>query len=182
MCGAVRVIHMEQTPSGTPVGVDDPYEHAGVCDHLTGDGTCRLAAERPALDPMFARRREAEAFACPVVSDETRECWDWPDCPHFRSRSTDRQCARCGLEERRMAHDDSRPLLEEHHLSYRNADALDHEITVFLCRWCHAKVHNSWARVTDDVGPDPEAVAALEGRRTRELEELSFRSAAERRN
>jgi len=24
---------MERTPDGTPVGVDDPYAVAGVCDH-----------------------------------------------------------------------------------------------------------------------------------------------------
>ena len=55
-----------------------------------------------------------------------------------------------------------------------------HEITVYLCRWCHARVHNSWARITDDVNPDPEALAEREGRRSRELEELAFESAAER--
>ncbi len=101
---------------------------------------------------------------------------------------------RCGLEEKRLAHDDERPLLEEHHLSYADesgstregadagaeADELSHEITIYLCRWCHAKVHNSWARITDDVAPGPEAVAELEGRRGRELDELGFESAATR--
>ena len=80
-----------------------------------------------------------------------------------------------------MAHDDERPLLEEHHLSYADAGSMDHEITVYLCRWCHAKVHNSWARITDDAAPDPEALAELEGRRSREVEEAEFRSAADRR-
>lgn len=83
-----------------------------------------------------------------------------------------------------MAHTDERPLLEEHHLSYRDGGAggedLGHEITVYLCRWCHAKVHSSWARITDDVAPDPEAIGAREGRRDRELEELGFQTAAER--
>ncbi|MFB6173164.1 MAG: hypothetical protein ABEI39_00825 [Halobacteriales archaeon] len=166
---------MEHTPSGTPVGVDDPYEHAGVCDHLTGEGTCRFAFEHPEQDPAFARERRAEDLACPVAEGE----WDWADCPHFRSRSTDRECARCGLEERRAAHEDARPLLEEHHLSYPDDEAA-HEITVFLCRWCHAKVHGSWARITDDASPDPEAIAAREERRGREREEFAFETAAER--
>ncbi len=53
-----------------------------------------------------------------------------------------------------MAQSEERPLLEEHHLSYaRDGEQLSHEITVYLCRWCHAKVHNSWARITDDVAP-----------------------------
>ena len=171
---------MEETPSGTPVGVDDPYEHAGVCDHLTGEGTCRFAFDRFEVDPTFARERRREGYACPVASPDSDHDWAFRDCPHFRSRSTDRACARCGLEERRMAHDDERPLLEEHHLSYAGAGAPSHEITVFLCRWCHAKVHNSWARVTDDASPDPEALAEREGRRSRELDELEFRSARDR--
>ena len=78
-----------------------------------------------------------------------------------------------------MAHDGDRPLLEEHHLAYTEQPTR-HEITVVLCRWCHAKVHGSWARVTDDVGPDPEAIAAAEDRRSRELEELAFAPASER--
>ena len=171
---------MERTPSGTSVGVDDPYEHAGVCDHLTGDGNCRYAFEFPEHDPAFASDRRAEEFACPVVSDQGD--WDWRDCPHFRSRSNGSECARCGLEELRNLQDGERPLLEEHHLSYPDAESLDHEITVHLCRWCHAKVHNSWARITDDAGADPEALAEREGRRSRELEELDFRSAADRRD
>ena len=80
-----------------------------------------------------------------------------------------------------MAHDRDRPLLEEHHLAYPDERSLGHEITVRLCRWCHAKVHGSWARITDDAGPDPEALAAREGRRDRELAEAEFRSARERR-
>ena len=187
---------MEETPAGTSVGVDDPYEHAGVCDRLTDDGRCRFAFEHPEQDEAFARERRADEFACPVVDPGSD--WEWADCPHFRSRNRDRECVRCGLEERRMAHSDERPLLEEHHLSYadglrpssdqnaaRSDDAqggetLSHEITVYLCRWCHAKVHDSWARVTDDVSPDPEAVAEKENRRSREQSELGFESAAER--
>ena len=78
-----------------------------------------------------------------------------------------------------MAHDGDRPLLEEHHLAYPEGST-PHEITVYLCRWCHAKVHRSWARITDDVGPDPEAIAEKEERRSRELDELEFRAASER--
>jgi len=106
--------------------------------------------------------------------------WAWRDCPHFRCQHRDRECQRCGLEERRQAHDDSRPLLEEHHLSYAGEDDLSHEITAYLCRWCHAKVHNSWASLDDDASPDPEAIAQREGRRSKEHAELGFQSAAER--
>ena len=45
---------------------------------------------------------------------------------------------------------------------------------------CHAKIHDSWARIDDDASPDPEALAEAEGRRSRELEEAAFESAAER--
>ncbi|WP_121821934.1 DUF7097 family protein [Halostella salina] len=171
---------MEKTPSGTSVGVDDPYEHVEVCDHLTDDGRCRFAFEHPEQDREFARERREDEFGCPVVADDGGD-GEGDDCPQFRSRNHDRECVRCGLEERRMAHSDERPLLEEHHLSYASAgETLSHEITVYLCRWCHAKVHDSWARITDDAAPDPEAVAAAEGRRSREQEELGFESAADR--
>ena len=208
---------MEKTPSGTSVGVDDPYEHAGLCDHLTDEGKCRYAFEHPQHDLEFARERREDEYRCPVVEEG-----DWADCPHYRCRNRDRECVRCGLEERRMAHSDERPLLEEHHLSYggelrssdasgaRSADAtggsersrseeggsersrsedegnegdedgLTHEITVYLCRWCHAKIHDSWARIDDDVNPDPEALAAAEDRRSREQSEATFESAADR--
>lgn len=171
---------MEHTPSGTPVGVDDPYFHAGVCDHLTDDGKCRFAFEQPDEDPEFARARRREDYACPIVDTE-EDSVNWQACPHYRSRSHERECERCGLEERRVAHNDDRPLLEEHHLAYPSEET-EHEITVVLCRWCHAKVHRSWARITDDVEPDPEAIAAREGRRSRELDELAFESAADRFN
>lgn len=166
---------MERTPSGTPVGVDDPYEYVDVCDHLTDEGTCRFAIEHRVHDPEFAANRRANGYACPVGAED----WDWRDCPHFRSTTSKRECERCGLSERRLAHDDERPLLEEHHLSYPDDEA-NHEITVFLCRWCHAKIHNSWARITDDATPDPDAIAAVEARRSRELDELEFRTAQER--
>jgi hypothetical protein len=168
---------MERTPQGTSVGVDDPYANVDRCDHLTDDGRCRLALERPDVDRSFARARAADDYTCPVAAEE----WGWPDCPQFRSRSTASDCARCGLEERRIAHEDTRPLLEEHHLSYADAESLEHEITVQLCRWCHSQVHQSWARIDDDVSPAQEAIAVKEGRRSRELEELQFESAAERR-
>jgi hypothetical protein len=231
---------MEKTPAGTSVGVEDPYAFVERCDHLTDDGRCRFAIERADRDPAFARERRAADFSCPVVDPEGD--WEWADCPHFRCRNRARECARCGLGEVRLAHDDARPLLESHHLSYRDGattadtggadgavgtgdaddagsadsvgdggrgtddagntdagegdadegvgsgdtdDASDdgtpsHEITVFLCRWCHAKVHRSWARVDDDASPAPEAIAAREARRSREREELGFASAAER--
>ena len=170
---------MKETPSGTSVGVDDPYDHVGLCDHLTDEGKCRYAFEHPEHDPEFARERREDEFRCPAANPD--EDWDWDSCPHFRCRNRDRECIRCGLEERRMAHSDERPLLEEHHLSYAGeGENLSHEITVYLCRWCHAKVHKSWARIDDDVNPDPEAIAEKEGRRSREQREAAFESAAER--
>ncbi|MBV0923844.1 hypothetical protein KTS45_06470 [Halomicroarcula limicola] len=203
---------MEKAPGGTSVGVDDPYEHVDRCDFVTDEGKCRWAREHGQHDPEFADARSAEEFRCPAAvgpdGDPEGAEWDWADCPHFRCRNRDRECIRCGLEERRMAHSDERPLLEEHHLSYSeaceersderasatasgerseprdsgSADEADpaHEITVYLCRWCHSKVHGSWARIDDDANPDPEAIAEKEGRRTKEQSELGFQSAAER--
>ncbi len=175
---------MERTPTGTPVGVDDPYEHAGRCDHLTDDGRCRLAMAHAATDPEFARERRRADYECVVGEDTTDPAdADWRVCPHYRYRARSDECVRCGLDERRMAHSGERPLLEEHHLSYRaGGEDRDpsHEITVHLCRWCHAKVHGSWARIDDDVNPDPEALAEREGRRSRERSELDFASAADR--
>jgi len=175
---------MERAPGGSPVGVDDPYEFAGPCDHLTGDGRCRFALAHAGADPAFAAERRDDGYDCLVGAEDA----DWRDCPHYRSTTDGRECRRCGLEEVRMAHEDARPLLEEHHLSYgegsagREAgEAPSHEVTVALCRWCHAKVHGSFARVDDDAGPDPEAVAAREGRRSRELDEFGFESARDRR-
>lgn len=171
---------MEKTPRGTPVGVDDPYATVERCDHLTDDGRCRYAVEHGHHDPAFARERHEDDLRCPAADPDGE--WTWKDCPHFRARQRSRECVRCGLEGRRLAHDDVRPLLEEHHLEYPDDDRreLAHEITVFLCRWCHAKIHKSWARIDDDVSPDPEAIAEAEGRRSRELSELGFESAAER--
>lgn len=180
---------MEKTDAGTTVGVRDPYAHVDRCDHCTDDGRCRFAVERGHRDPAFARERRAADYRCPVAGDPTTDGqtgpWDWADCPHFASRARERECARCGLSEVRMAHDDERPLLEEHHLSYAHGSVAgegdpSHEITVYLCRWCHARVHRSWASLADDVNPDPEAVAARESRRGRELDELDFQTAAER--
>lgn len=178
---------MKKTPTGTAVGVDDPYVFVERCDYLTDDGRCRYAIEHGRHDHEFARERREDGFRCPVVTDAGPD-WCWQDCPHFRARNRSRECVRCGLDERRMAHSEERPLLEEHHLSYAEEasagetdDGLRHEITVYLCRWCHAKIHNSWARIDDDAGPDPDALAAREGRKSRELDELGFSSAAERR-
>jgi hypothetical protein len=178
---------MEKTDRGTPVGVDDPYAHAGVCDHLTGDGRCRFAVESPHADPGFARERAEADYRCLVAEGTTNAGEaEWRACPHYRHRSTAEECRRCGLEERRIAGEGARPLLEKHHLSYadRGADGAGarptgHEITVVLCRWCHAKVHTGWARIDDDVSPGPEALAASEARRSRELTE-GFETAAER--
>ncbi|QCC48424.1 DUF7097 family protein [Halobellus limi] len=183
---------MEETPTGTPVGVDDPYEHAGVCDHLTDDGRCRFALTRAGDDPEFSAARRAADYDC-VAAEEDSE---FRDCPHYRSTTDGRECVRCGLEAVRIAHDDSRPLLEEHHLSYGSGggdrastdpdgsgttEEPSHEITVALCRWCHAKIHRSFARVDDDVEPDPEAFAAREERRAKERSEFGFSTARERR-
>jgi hypothetical protein len=171
---------MEKTPQGTSVGVDDPYAVVERCDHLTDDGRCRYAAECGHEDPAFARRRHADDLRCPAADPDGE--WAWADCPHFRARQHSRECVRCGLEERRLAGEGERPLLEEHHLEYGDDDRkeLSHEVTVYLCRWCHAKIHDSWARVDDDANPDPEAIAAAESRRAREQAEFSFESAAER--
>lgn len=166
---------MEQTPDGTPVGVDDPYEIAGVCDHLTSDGRCRLALNHAGVDREFATERAADDYACHVGEDG-----EWRECRHYRSTTNDRACKRCGLQEVRMAHDERRPLLEEHHLSYADGDGTSHEITISLCRWCHAKIHNSFGRVDDDVAPDPEAIAERETRRAAEQQELGFESARTR--
>jgi hypothetical protein len=180
---------MAKTEAGTTVGVDNPYDAVDRCDHLTDDGRCRFAVERREQDPAFAHERRLDEYTCPVAGtgDDPGLTgpWDWTDCSHFRSRNRDRECERCGLEEVRLAHEDARPLLEEHHLSYADASSEgdgepSHEITVYLCRWCHAKVHDSWAALADDVNPDPEAVAAREARRSAEQAELSFDSAADR--
>ncbi|MFB6077601.1 MAG: hypothetical protein ABEJ80_01310 [Halarchaeum sp.] len=202
---------MKKTPTGTSVGVDDPYEHAGPCDHVTGDGKCRYAFDHPEHDPEFADRRASDDYRCPAADGD----WAWRDCPHYRSKSDAKACARCGLEERRNAHTDARPLLEEHHLEYagptggrarddasgseserhvshagptggrarddEDDEDVGHEITVVLCRWCHSAVHDSWARIDDDANPSPEALAAAEGRRSEELDELGFETAATRR-
>ncbi|WP_302082507.1 DUF7097 family protein [Salinibaculum rarum] len=180
---------MEKTDAGTSVGVDDPYGYVDRCDYLTDDGRCRFAREQGDRDPTFADERSRNDFRCPVAGGTDVEGltgpWEWSDCPHFRCRTHDRACVRCGLDEVRLAHDDERPLLEEHHLSYRAGSSAgdgtpSHEITVYLCRWCHAKVHDSWARIDDDAAPDPEAIAEREGRRSKEQQEFGFESAAER--
>jgi hypothetical protein len=177
---------MERTPDGTPVGVDDPYAVAGVCDHLTDDGRCRFALTRAGDDSEFAAARRVDGYACHVGAEGA-----WRRCPKYRSTTNGRECHRCGLEEVRIAHDDARPLVEEHHLSYGSAgenesanddgdDAGPHEITVALCRWCHTKVHKSFARIDDDASPDPKAIAEREGRRSKEQSESAFETASER--
>jgi len=171
---------MEKTPTGTPVGVDDPYAMAGVCERCTSEGKCRYALD-PGGDEAFTAERAADGYRCPAADPEG--AWEWPDCPHYRDTTDGKECARCGLEERRDAHGDGRPLIEEHHLRYRaEGEEREHEITVGLCRWCHAKVHGSWARIDDDASPDPEAIAAREERRSAERSEFGFESARERRD
>ena len=196
---------MEKTDAGTTVGVADPYAYVERCDHCTDDGHCRVAlklveGDTPSPipdgsieqsdpeDSFFQQLRDRE-YRCPVAGEPNEEGltgpWEWTDCPHFRCRTHDRECVRCGLEEVRLAHDDERPLLEEHHLSYAAGSSAgegqpNHEITVYLCRWCHSKVHDSWARIDDAANPAPEAIAEREGRRSREQNELGFESAAER--
>ncbi|WP_181685521.1 DUF7097 family protein [Halorhabdus salina] len=197
---------MEKTDAGTTVGVDDPYAYVDRCDHCTDDGRCRFAVENGHQDPSFADELSAQEYQCPVVGDPLEDGlagpWSWQDCPHMRSRDHARECARCGLESRRSAHDDERPLLEEHHLSYADASTTsgdstenrdrqtpatadsqrpNHEITIYLCRWCHAKVHNSWASIDDPANPDPDAIAARERRRSHEQAQLDFETAADRR-
>ncbi|MDZ7730327.1 MAG: hypothetical protein U5K37_04455 [Natrialbaceae archaeon] len=172
---------MVRTPAGTDVGVDNPYAFVDRCDHCTDDGRCRLALEGTGADPTFRRERAAEDYRCLFAdrsSDDGRIPWE--ECPHMRSRTHDQVCRRCGLEEHRDAHSSDRPLLEEHHLAYAEDDALGHEVTVVLCRWCHAKVHTSWARLADDATPDPKAIAEREARRSREQAELTFETAADR--
>ncbi|EMA69536.1 hypothetical protein C461_02881 [Halorubrum aidingense JCM 13560] len=190
---------MKRTPDGSPVGVDDPYAVAGVCDHLTDDGRCRFALTRSGDDPAFTADRRADGYACHVGADGA-----WRACPQYRSTTDRRACRRCGLDEVRLAHESERPLVEEHHLSYGSRDTGDaddagrlgdadrigdaddatdagpHEITVALCRWCHAKVHNSVARIDDDASPDPEAIAERESRRSKEQSESAFETARER--
>ncbi|CCQ34269.1 hypothetical protein HLRTI_002184 [Halorhabdus tiamatea SARL4B] len=143
---------MKKTDAGTTVGVADPYAYVERCDHCTDDGRCRFAVERGDADPEFADELSGCDFRCPVVGDAQETGltgpWDWKDCPHMRARNRDRECARCGLEERRSAHSDERPLLEEHHLSYAERDGraadrrrpadssgtpdpLAHEITIY---------------------------------------------------
>ena len=167
---------MKRTPRGTPVGVDDPLDVVDRCDWVTQDGRCRLALERPDVNHRFVTERRLDEYRCPFIEDERT----WTDCEEFTSRDHGRRCARCGLEERPIAHDDSaRALLERHHLSYAEADGT--EITVVLCRWCHAKVHAGTARVDDPAEPDRAALAEVERRARLERAE-SFTTAADRRD
>ncbi|MFB6162551.1 MAG: hypothetical protein ABEJ86_03800 [Halococcoides sp.] len=167
---------MARTPDA--IGVEDPYAHVQRCDHLTDDGRCRLAATAPDVDAAFTRRLRERDFRCPFGDPATE--LTWRDCPELRRRERSTTCARCGLEERRDGLGEQRPLLEAHHLVYPDGDGPDHEITVTLCRWCHATVHDSWGAIEDDVAPDPEAIAEREHRIAREASEADFETAAER--
>lgn len=57
--------------------------------------------------------------------------------------------------------------------------ATSHEITVSVCRWSHANVHDLRARDYDG-SPDLEAIAQRDSRRACQQDELSFETAAER--
>lgn len=158
------------------VGVENPYEHAGVCDHLTDDGRCRLSHTPGSIDSELSITLHERDGACIVAAEEST----FADCPEYRATDSAKECRRCGLAELRMGVDaDARPLIEEHHLAYPDEDT-GHEITVGLCRWCHAKVHDSWARIDDDVSPPTAAIAEKESRRAREQSEAAFETAAER--
>ncbi|MFW6153569.1 MAG: DUF7097 family protein, partial [Halobacteriota archaeon] len=93
---------MKRTPSGTPVGADDPLEVVERCDWVTGEGRCRFALERAEVDPTFARERREDDYRCPFAEERA-----WDACEHARVRARSRRCARCGLEDRPLAHDPS---------------------------------------------------------------------------
>ena len=61
----------------------------------------------------------------------------------------------------------------------RGGEQMDHEIIVILCRWCHAKVHKSGARINDEVEPDRKALEMMEERKSAEMDETKFESARE---
>lgn len=165
---------MKRTPKGTPVGVDDPLEVVKRCDWVTQGGRCRFAIQRPEASPAFAAERRRDEYRCPFVDEDQ----DWSECEEFTSRDRGRRCVRCGLEARPNRLDSSdRSLLEEHHIAYEDVDGT--EITVTLCRWCHAKVHAGDARIDDEAEPDREAIEELTRRKRQEQEE-SFSTAAER--
>lgn len=164
---------MKRTPNDTPVGIDDPLALVDRCDWVTQDGRCRLAIEHPERDADFAMRRQLDDYECPYLPDA------WTDCEHFAASLPDKSCIRCGLPERRLHHNsDASPLLHEHHVSYADGDGND--ITVMVCRWCHAKIHRQGVRLDDDVDPSPEAVDELERRRRIEREQGGFVPANER--
>jgi len=50
---------------------------------------------------------------------------------------------------------------------------------IYSFKTCHAKVHDSWARIDDDVNPDPAATAERETRRARQQAETAFDTATE---
>ncbi|MFP4632522.1 MAG: hypothetical protein ACLFMT_03685 [Halobacteriales archaeon] len=160
---------MEKTDAGTSLGVEDPYAHVDSCDYLAEDNLCRLFREDD-VDAVLSEALDDSEGRCPVAGDPDVDGlsgdWNWSDCASFRCRRHTRRCRRCGLEERRMPGE--RPLLEEHHLSYPDDG---HEITVYLCRWCHTRVHRGWAALEDDVEPSVDALAERERRRSREVHE-----------
>ena len=50
---------------------------------------------------------------------------------------------------------------------------------IYNLKTCHAKVHESIARIDDDASPDPEAVAERERRRETERSASAFETASE---
>lgn len=165
---------MKRTPKGTPVGVDDPLDLIDRCDWVTSEGRCRFALEHPEHDPTFTSERARDGYRCPYVPEDRA----WTACEHARVRDRSRRCVRCDLEDRPLAHDPTATsLLHEHHVSYPEADGM--EVTVTVCRWCHAKIHKQGARIDDETSPDPEAVAEVERRKRIEREE-TFTPASKR--
>ncbi len=156
----------------TYVGVDDPYKYIDSCDYITQRGKCLFSFKNFSEDIEFSKNREFENFMCPVFEDR----WSWSDCPHFKSLNYDDKCRRCGLKEIRMS--DQHPLIEKHHVLYPDKQKGNtHEITLPLCRWCHARIHNSGASIDDKVDPPDEAVEIKEKRLKRQKQETDFSTA-----
>ncbi|QZA87488.1 hypothetical protein K0C01_06575 [Salinarchaeum sp. IM2453] len=159
------------------VGTDSPYTYVERCDHVTDDGKCRFAFEEFESDPTFAKRLRDDGYRCPAVDPSSS--WTWKDCPNLQSTTSSQECVRCGISERRDGYHGDHPIIEEHHLLYPQESG--HEVTVAVCRWCHAKIHQSGKSLADDADPASEALALRDDRLDQESEELSFETAAKRR-
>lgn len=158
--------------SETYVGVEDPFGYIDSCDYITQKGRCLFAFKKFGEDIEFSKDRKSEDFICPVFEDR----WNWSDCPHFKSLNYDDQCRRCGLEEIRISNE--YPLIEQHHILYPDKEkGQTHEITLPLCRWCHARIHNSEASIGDDVDPPRKALEIKEKRLKKQKQETGFSKA-----